>query len=104
MEQYKVDFGSMPWEEPAAGCRFKACARGGTTLRLAEFTKEFVDADWCARGHIGYILEGRMEIDFDGKVTVLGEGDGLFIPAGKEHRHMARVVCEPVRMVLMEDA
>ena len=25
MEHCKVDFGSIPWEQPTAGVRFKAC-------------------------------------------------------------------------------
>ena len=103
MEQYKVDFDSMPWQTPAAGVRFKACERDGRRLRLAEFTEEFVEQDWCTKGHIGYILKGQMEIDFDGNVIVVGAGDGLFIPAGREHNHKARVLTDTVQMVLVED-
>jgi len=45
MEKYKVDFRTMPWETPAVGVRFKAHEQGDRKLRLAEFTKEFVEAD-----------------------------------------------------------
>jgi quercetin dioxygenase-like cupin family protein len=67
-----------------------------------EFTKEFVEPG-CTKGHIGYILEGRIEIDFDGKPIVFGPGDGLFIPAGEEHRHKARVLTDTVKVILVED-
>ena len=103
MKQCKVDFQSMPWETPTAGVRFKAYEQGGRKLRLAEFGREFVEPDWCTKGHIGYVLEGRMEINFDGKVIVFGPGDGIFIPAGEEHRHKARVLTKSVKVVLVED-
>ncbi len=103
MNQYRIDFESMEWEEPAEGVRFKAYEQDGRKLRLVEFAKEFVEADWCCKGHIGYILEGRIEIDFDGDVITFGPGDGLFIPAGEEHKHIGRVLTDKVRAILVED-
>ncbi len=103
MEQYKIDFESMAWESPAEGVRFKAYEQDGRKLRLVEFSKEFVEPDWCRKGHIGYILEGQIEIDFDGEVIVFGPGDGVFIPAGEEHRHKGKVLADTVKVILVED-
>jgi len=75
VERCRIDFESMEWEVPTEGARFKAYEQDGRKLRLVEFGKEFVEADWCIKEHIGYILEGRMEIDFDGKIIVFGPGD-----------------------------
>ena len=103
MKQYRIDFESMPWESPADGVRFKAYEQGSEKLRLVEFSKEFVEPDWCTKGHIGYILEGQMEIDFDGKAIVFGPGDGVFIPEGQEHKHKGRVLTDIVKAILVED-
>lgn len=103
MEQYKIDFRKMSWESPMVGVRFKAYEQDGRKLRLVEFTKEFVESDWCTKGHIGYILEGRMEIDFDGEIIVFGPGDGVFIPAGEEHKHKGRVLTDKVKAILIEE-
>jgi len=103
MKAYKIDFNSMPWETPAVGVRFKAYQQDGRKLRLVEFYKEFVEPDWCTKGHITYILEGQCEIDFDGNVIVFGKGDGIFIPAGQEHKHKVRVVTDKVRAIIVED-
>jgi quercetin dioxygenase-like cupin family protein len=103
MGQYRIDFNSMQWETPAIGVKCKAYEQGGRKLRLVEFSKEFVEPDWCIKGHIGYILEGQMEIDFDGKIIVFGPGDGLFIPAGEEHKHKGRVLTDVVKIILVED-
>ena len=73
-------------------------------LRLVEFDKEFVEPDWCTKGHIGYILEGQIEIDFDGKVIIFGPGDGVFIQAGEEHKHKGKVLTDTVKVILVEDA
>ena len=103
MEQCKVDFESMAWETPAAGVKFKAYEQGGRKLRLVEFSKEFVEPDWCTKGHIGYVLAGQMEVDFDGQKVVFGSGDGIFIPAGEEHRHKGKVLTDVLKVVLVED-
>ena len=101
MGPYRIDFKTMSWDSPAAGVKFKACEQNGKKLRLAEFTREFVEPDWCSKGHIGYILEGRMEIDFDGQTIVFGPGDGLFIQPG--HKHKAKVITATAKVILVED-
>jgi quercetin dioxygenase-like cupin family protein len=101
MEQYKIDFESMEWQSPAAGVRFKVYEQNGRRLRLVEFSREFVEQDWCTKGHIGYLLLGQMEINFDGKVITFGQGDGIFIPAGKKHK--AKVLTDTAQAILVED-
>ncbi len=103
MDQYKVEFGDIPWEAPAPGVRFKRFERLGRQIRLVEFSKGFVEPDWCRRGHIGYVLDGRCEIDFDGHVVQYGPGDGIFIPSGEDHRHKATVLSDTVIVILVED-
>ena len=102
MAQYKVDFESMPWETPKGGFRFKANRQGGRQLRLAEYTKD-MEPQWCERGHIGYVLEGQFELRFEGEVVIFNPGDGLFIPTGKEHKHMGKVLTDVVRVIFVED-
>ena len=101
MVNYKVNFNAMPWDTSAAGVRFKIYEQDGRKLRLAEFTNEFIEADWCTKGHIGYVLEGQMEIDFEAKVIMYGPGDGIFIPASVKHK--ARVLTDIVKVILVED-
>lgn len=62
-----------------------------------------MDPHWCEKGHIGYVLEGQIEIAFDDEVIVLSPGDGVFIPTGREHRHMGKVLTDLVRIVFVED-
>jgi len=104
MDEYRADFDSLEWQTPLPGARYKAFQRGERRLRLVEFTRDFVEPDWCRAGHVGYVLDGEMDVDFDGDVVRFSAGDGLFIPPGEEHRHKATVATDVARLVLVEDA
>lgn len=104
MDRYRVDFASEPWETPGVGTRSKTHQDGGKRLRLLELSRKFTEPDWCLKGHIGYLLEGRLEVDFSGQVITFGPGDGMFIPAGEQHKHKAKALTETVKLVLVEEA
>lgn len=99
----KVDFEAIPWTLPVAGVRVKVFRQDGRQLRLAEYTREFVEADWCRKGHVGYVLEGSFELEFGGGRVTLQAGDGIFIRAGEASKHKARVLSEVARVVLVEE-
>lgn len=102
MSRYKINFKDMPWVAPAAGVRMKVHTDGATQVRLVEFSREFVEADWCTRGHVGTVLDGRLEVDFNGTPEVLEAGDGVLIPEGEEHKHKAKVLTDKVTLILIE--
>lgn len=102
-ESHRIEFESLPWESPAPGVRCKKCQRQDRRLRLVEFTKEFIEADWCTRGHAGYVLEGAIAVDFHGEDVVFLAGDGLCIPPGVEHGHKARAITDAVTLVLVDE-
>ena len=103
MNAQKVDFGALEWQTPLPGARYKAIEQDGRRLRLVEFTKGFVEPDWCTKGHIGYVLDGVIDVDFDGTIVRFSAGEGLMIPEGKENRHKATVATDVVRLILVED-
>jgi ethanolamine utilization protein EutQ (cupin superfamily) len=49
--------------------------------KLVEYSEDMPE-HWCERRHIGYALEGRMEVRFGDGVPVYTPGDGVFIPDG----------------------
>ncbi|MDH4216561.1 MAG: cupin domain-containing protein [Gallionella sp.] len=99
---YAVNFDELPWESPMPGAQFKSFARDGKKLRIAEFTREFVEPHWCEKGHAGIVLSGELEIDFNGKVVRYLEGAAILIPAGAEHVHKGRAITPVVRLFLVE--
>jgi len=103
MEQHRILFDSLEWQNGIHGARFKAFRSGSKQLRLLEFTSEFIESDWCEKGHVGFVIQGELEIDFHGRLVRYPEGSGIFIPAGSASGHKARSVTPTVLMFLVED-
>jgi len=102
MATYKVDFESMAWESPMGGVRHRVLKGDSRVLRLVEYQHD-MQPHWCSKGHIGYIIVGRMEIEFTGGKEIFEGGDGVFIPPGDAHKHRARVLTDMVKAVFVED-
>jgi hypothetical protein len=100
--EHRVVFETLPWTALAPGARQKACLHLGTVLRLLELSPGFVEPDWCRNGHVGYVLSGKFDIDFDGALVQYRAGDGIMIPRGDGHRHKAVVGAVAVQLVLVE--
>jgi quercetin dioxygenase-like cupin family protein len=103
MQPFKIDFDALEWQSPLPGAHFKVYRVGGKQIRLVEFTSDFVEPQWCEKGHIGLVLAGILEVDFQGHVITYQQGEGLFIPAGNQGAHKARARTPVVRLFLVED-
>lgn len=101
MLQYQVKFDDLEWEHPFEGVKSKTYKHGDSQLRLVVYSKE-MPIHWCEKGHYGYILEGRFEIEYSDRMEVYQAGDGVFIPDGEEHRHRAKVLTEFVKAIFVE--
>jgi quercetin dioxygenase-like cupin family protein len=99
----KADFNSLPWQPSQLGARSKVFQQGSRVLRLVEFTSEFVEEAWCKKGHMGYVLQGEMDLQFDRETVHFSAGDGLFIPGGEKSRHKASVPSGRVTLILVEE-
>ena len=98
-----INFDAIQWQSTLPGARFKAYREDGKQIRLVEFSSEFVEPDWCEKSHVGFVLEGTLEVDFKGRVLVYPQGSGIFIPQGSATAHKARSITPVVRLVLVED-
>ena len=91
MGNYLVDFSNMSWESVFRGQRQKAYVEANRRIRLIELTDEYSEEDWCKKEHLGYVIEGRITIIFNGKSVILNKGDGIFIPKGEGNRHKGKI-------------
>ena len=96
-------FSALPWQSTAPGARSKAVTRQGITLRLVEFSQEFVERGWCQKGHVGYVLSGELELEFVNRTERFVPGDGVFIQAGEAEKHRVHVPGAPVTLLLVEE-
>lgn len=101
--QHKIDFTYLPWEAHIDDVRSKTYIHDNKQVRLVEITDRFVETEWCNKGHIGYILEGQLEVNFNGNIVIFNKGDGLFILAGEKDKHMGRAITNVVRIIFVED-
>ena len=104
MSIFRVDFDSMAWQAGRPGVRHKVYQEGSRLIRLVEFDTNEGDPHWCDRGHIGLVLAGGLDIEFDGTVLSFSAGDGLFIPPGAASSHRGLTIAPGTRLILVEDA
>ncbi len=101
---YKVDFAGAEWEPTLNGtARLKRVTRGGKVFRLIELTPAAQHHNWCVVGHVGMIVEGELEIDFDGDKQIFRAGDALNIPRGEKDKHRPRALSDRALMFLIEE-
>lgn len=86
---YKIAFKNMPWEHAGIGVKQKVFQLKDQQIRLVRFEDNFIEKEWCTNGHVGFIVEGTMKIDFNGKIISYEKGDGLWIEKGAKHKHKA---------------
>ncbi len=103
MEHLVLSFADVPWQQSGPHCRIKGIVRGQQQLRLVEFQRGFKEDGWCEKGHVGYVLEGTLDIEFPDQTVSAKAGDGVWIPAGYETRHRAHVVGESAQLILFEN-
>ena len=99
---YKVNFKDIEWESPIEGMKCKIYRYGNQQLRIVEYTKEMLP-HWCEKGHIGYLLEGKFEIEYENEKSVYQPGDGIFIPSGEKHKHKGKVLTDIAKVIFVED-
>ena len=91
MMSYLINFQKMDWEKPTEYIRQKTFIRDNQRIMLAEFSENFVDNEWCTNRHMGYVIEGSITINFNGKLIKFKSGDGIFIPEGEDNRHKGSI-------------
>jgi quercetin dioxygenase-like cupin family protein len=100
---FKVDFASIEWCEGRPGVRFKTYREGSRQVRLVEFSTGEGDPHWCELGHIGFVLQGGLKIDFKGTVLAFDAGDCLFIPPGASSAHRSVSILPGTRLFMVEE-
>jgi mannose-6-phosphate isomerase-like protein (cupin superfamily) len=100
---YLVRFDSIRWDSPIRGIRQKVHRDGNRVLRLVEYSADMTP-HWCSKGHVGHVVDGKIEITFRDRIDVFGPGDGVFIPSGPEHEHRGVPLTPTVTLWFVEEA
>ena len=65
MNKKKIDFSSIEWDSSNPEIKTKIFQQDENQIRILEISKELYHPDWCKTGHIGFVMEGELEIEFD---------------------------------------
>ena len=92
IDENRVHFKNIDWETPSTGVKQKIFLKGKQRIRLLCFYDDFIEENWCTKGHIGYVTDGEMTVDFNGKKVNFQKGDGLWIENGEKSKHKVTIV------------
>jgi quercetin dioxygenase-like cupin family protein len=87
-ESGAIDFPTFDWEDDQPGIRSRAGRATGSRWAIVEYSAGAARDEWCTDGHRGYVLEGRIEYEFDdgSPALHLDTGQGFVLAAGTGHR------------------
>lgn len=93
----------MEWEISTVGIKAKVFEKDGKRVRWLELERGLQHPEWCVTGHIGYVVEGELEIDFNGRIVKYSAGDALFISSGDAEKHIPKPISEKVILFMVEE-
>ena len=80
----------------------KVFEKEGLRVRVVEYSPGYMADHWCPRGHVLYVLEGKLVNELqDGTKTVLVKGKGFIV--GDDEKNQHRVFTEDGAIVLIVD-
>jgi hypothetical protein len=83
MEAHRILFDQIEWQTSQPGARFKLFRDESRQVRLLELSPEFIESQWCEKGHVGLVVAGELDINFCGHIVRFPQGSALSIPAGE---------------------
>jgi quercetin dioxygenase-like cupin family protein len=100
-----IDFPTFRWEDDQPGIRSRAGRAAGSRWAIVEYSAGAARDEWCTDGHRGYVLEGRIEYEFDdgSPPLQLEAGQGFVLAAGTSHRGR-NPGGAPTRLFLIDDS
>ena len=101
-QDYIVRFADVEWQSPGEFMRHKVFDCGAQRMRVMELQRGMQHPEWCPKGHAGYILEGKLSLEFEDGTVVLGPGDAFLVPSGTAAQHRPTPATDRLVMVLVE--
>jgi quercetin dioxygenase-like cupin family protein len=80
-----IDFDQLTLTPGAHPLETKRVPHSAGVVRL-EFAPGFVDANLCTNGHVIYVIEGALTLQFDDATAVVSAGEACVIEPGTAHR------------------
>jgi quercetin dioxygenase-like cupin family protein len=102
-ERVVVPFDAGQWLEEAAGVRAIVRDVDGARWAVVEYAPGSGRPEWCAVGHLGYVLSGEIEYEFQSGGSIAARtGQGFVLPSGDGHRGHNHGE-EPARLLVIDE-
>lgn len=91
MNHFLIEFNNIKWEKPQKGIKQKSFTKANKRIRLVRFTADFEEAHWCTKGHVGFVTQGNLRVEFEDKTIIFSKGNALWISEGEDFKHKVKM-------------
>ncbi len=100
----RVAFAEIDWADDVPGIRARESDVEGRRWAVVEYAQGAHREEWCLDGHVGYVLEGTVEYEFDDarEPLTVSRGDAFTLSTGRAHRGR-NLADGPTRLFLIDD-
>jgi len=82
-----VPFEAEQWLDEAPGVRALIREVEGGRWAIVEYAPGAGRPEWCEVGHVGYVVSGEIEYEFESGGSITARtGEGFVLPGGDNHR------------------
>lgn len=79
-------FNDLPWTQVTDLVRQKSTDVDDKTVRLLELQDGFEESQWCYKGHIGIVVSGAIEVEYEDHKHTYYAGDVMLLPTAVGHK------------------
>ena len=95
---------TVEWADDVPGIRAREASVEGRRWAIVEYERGARRLEWCRDGHVGLVLTGAVEYEFeDGGGLTVRRGDAFQLATGRAHRGTNRAD-GTTRLFLIDDA
>jgi quercetin dioxygenase-like cupin family protein len=100
----RVPFAELEWMDDVPGIRAREQLIDGHRWAVVEYAEGARRHEWCWDGHVGFVIAGALEYEFEdgGEPLTLKEGEAFCLSTGRAHRGR-NLAARPTRIFLIDD-
>jgi quercetin dioxygenase-like cupin family protein len=101
----RIPFGGIEWADDVPGIVGRERDVEGRRWAIVEYAPGARREEWCVDGHVGFVLNGSIEYEFEdgGDPLALITDDAFSLSTGRAHRGR-NLADGPTRLFLIDDA
>jgi quercetin dioxygenase-like cupin family protein len=99
-----IELSRTDWTPDVPGIHAREAYLEGRRWAIVEYAPGAKRHEWCVDGHVGFVLSGTVEYEFEdgGAPLTVGEGDAFALSTGRAHRGTNRAD-EPTRLFVIDN-